>query len=104
MERLFTWRKQKVRELTKKVSILADTSGHIETVLWNDHIDQVEVGKSYKLTNGSVRKYGQEIHVTTIETETTVVDNLLETVTFHPEERKFDSIDTIEIVNTSNCI
>ena len=96
---------EKVRELTKKNNILADTSGHIETVLWSDHINQVNLGKSYKLTNVSVRKYGQEMHTsTTIETEITEVDSLQETVTFYPEEIKFVSIDIIEIVNMSNGI
>ncbi|MFH1256184.1 MAG: hypothetical protein V1494_02730 [Candidatus Diapherotrites archaeon] len=53
--------KNEVREVTSKLdnsshkvteALVGDTSGTILLTLWDDMIDKVEAGKSYKITNG----------------------------------------------------
>ena len=64
--------KGEVREFTKFGAIgkvcnckAKDETGEIKVTLWNDQIDQVNVGDKVKITNGYVNEYQGELQLTT---------------------------------------
>ncbi len=44
---------------------LSDTSGQIALTLWNEQIDQIDVGDVVKITNGYVNEWQGELQLTT---------------------------------------
>ena len=64
--------KETPREFTKFGSIgkvcnakVKDETGEIKLTLWNDQVDQVQVGDKIKITNGYVGEYQGELQLST---------------------------------------
>ncbi|MBD3259959.1 DNA-binding protein [Candidatus Woesearchaeota archaeon] len=64
--------KEEPREFTKFGAVgkvcsckAKDETGEIKLTLWNDQIDQVDVGDKVKISNGYVNEYQGEMQLTT---------------------------------------
>lgn len=64
-------------QMEKALAVVADGSGQITVTLWADAIAKVQIGKSYKFANLSVRIFHEEKNLnTTPETEVTEIDDI----------------------------
>ena len=89
------------RDLVKCLISVADHTGKINIAIWNEQIDKIEDGKSYKFQNIGIRMF-DGVSLTTSPGSIISEIDALENV--QPEETTLHPIDAVEVTTLKNCI
>ena len=92
------------KSLTKVVAVVADSTASLQLAIWNQQVDQIQIGKSYFLTEVSVRHFDSDVtHTTTPQTSITETDDIADSVKPLVMKPSLHEIDAAEVKTSSNC-
>jgi hypothetical protein len=68
--------------LTKVVAVVADSTASLQLAIWNEQVDALQIGKSYLLTEVSVRHFDGDVTLTTTpQSLITLTEDITDSVT-----------------------
>jgi hypothetical protein len=84
--------------------VVEDSTASLQLAIWNEQIDTKQVGKSYFLTEVSVRHFdGGVTLITATQTLITLTDDIADSVTPLAMKPLIHEIDAVEVKSSSSC-
>ena len=90
------------KELTEVVLSVADKTDYIDLTIWNEQINIITTGASYKFINCTVRIFQDEMSITTNPASKIVkVENAVD---IPPKQEEIVNIEAAEVSSSNRCL